>query len=113
LVAIAAINPQFAADPFDEGSNDPHLPVRFLRYAAALVLLAAQVYIAALKPIRRRPPRNAAANFALAQNYSFRADVLPRACRGRRAPVTGLVSKSFSQQMIKNRRGRLLAAPSI
>jgi hypothetical protein len=98
LVVIAAINPQFAADPFDEGSNNPHLPVRFLRYAAqvllaAQVFVAAQVFIAALKPIHSRPPRNAAANLALAQDYSFRPDVSPRACRGRRAAVTGLVSK--------------------
>jgi hypothetical protein len=62
LAVIAAINPQFAADPFDEGSNNPHLPVRFLRYAA-------QVFLAVLKSIRSRPPRNAVANFALAQNY--------------------------------------------
>jgi hypothetical protein len=69
-VVIAAINPQFAADLFDEGSNNPHLPVRFLRYAAQ-VYLAAQVFIAALKPVHSRPLRNAAANFALAQNYIF------------------------------------------
>jgi hypothetical protein len=86
LVVIAAINPQFATNPFDEGSNNPHLPVRFLRNAA-------QVFLAALKPRHNRPPRNAAANLALAQDYYFRPDVSPRACRGRRAAVTGLVSK--------------------
>jgi hypothetical protein len=110
LVVIASANPQFAADPtlavfkkdiegtfplrrlFD-GHFVASLYVQFVSWTRKQQSISAVTGEAALIQINHVRHWTLAANFALAQNYSFRVGVSPRVCRGRRAPVTGLVGK--------------------